>query len=91
MRTIIAGLVALMAGGCATSESLEQRAREHDARADRFASVRDYAAADREQRKAQDLRRRATERPYDRPPTVTPREAPPAGPLLPPPLDPTIP
>jgi hypothetical protein len=87
---VFGGLLALVAGGCASSQSIQQRAAEHQAQADRYASARQYDAAAREQRKADELSRKAAERLYDES-TVTPPIAPPAEPAIPPPLDPTMP
>jgi hypothetical protein len=92
MRTLMlcGGLLVLAAGGCASTSTLEARARDHEMSADRYAADRNYAAAAQEQTKADDLRRRANERASQQP-TVTPPVAPPAVPMIPPPLDPTIP
>lgn len=84
------GLLVLAAGGCASSSTLEARARDHEVSADRYAANRNYAAAAREQTKADNLRRKANERAWEQT-TVTPPVAPPAVPMIPPPLDPTIP
>jgi hypothetical protein len=84
------GLLVLAAAGCASAPTLEAQAEDHQAAADRYAANRNYAAAAQEQTKADDLRRRANERAYEQT-TVTPPIAPPAVPLIPPPLDPTIP
>jgi hypothetical protein len=80
----------LVAGGCASSASIEQRAAVHERRADEYASARDYDDAAREQRKADELHRKASEHAFNRPPGRRPPE-PPEGMLWPARLKPTIP
>lgn len=67
MRHVLVGvgLLVLGAGGCATSQQLELKAREHDAKATAAASIRDYDGAAKEKRKAEKLHQKAVRESLD--------------------------
>jgi hypothetical protein len=58
---MFAGVVALLAGGCASSSETERRAQAHDARARQAAAYEDYDHAAQEKHKADRLRAKAAE------------------------------
>lgn len=62
MRRIALGLLLAGLFGCASSAELENQSRMHSLRADAAAQQRDYGAAAREQREAQDLHAKAVEK-----------------------------
>jgi hypothetical protein len=57
-------LLALGAGGCASSTKLENKARIHEMRADRAAQARDYETAAAEQDRARELHEKAVKKAY---------------------------
>jgi hypothetical protein len=61
-RYTLVGLVLASASACSTPQSIEGRAEQHAAAAERLASGRHYEGAAREQHKADALRRQASRR-----------------------------
>lgn len=89
---MFAGVLALLAGGCASSSDTERRADVHDARARRAAAYEDYDQAAMEKHEANRLHAKAAVQRANEaadgevvaPPTPPPPEVPPP----PPPVEP---
>ena len=82
---MMAGALALVVGGCASSSETERRAQDHDIRAHQAAAYEDYDRAAMEKREADRLHAKAAEQ---RANEAANGEVPPPPPEYPPPPPP---